>query len=365
MQVMANLLSNAAKFSPKGEAVEIGAARSGERQLRISITDHGAGIPESFQPKLFERFTQSDSSDTRAKGGTGLGLSISKAIVEKHGGEIGFASYKGVGTTFYMDLPLQALHPMHDERPDCGSEKKQRSILIIEDDPDVAALLKLMLLEEGFNGDIASDTAEARKLLRRNPHHYRAVTVDLLLPGQDGISFIDELRKDKATRSLPVIVVSAMADEAKRNLYGGAISVSDWLQKPIDQPRLLNAVKYATTFECIPQVLHVEDEADVHHIVSSMLQGQCELTWTTTLAASLEALAEGAFDLVLLDIGLPDGSGLDLLDVIEHHDKPPRVVIFSAQDIAQEHADRVSAVLIKSRTDNLALVKMITQAIEL
>jgi len=364
MQVMANLLSNAAKFSPKGEVVDISVAHSGEGQLRISITDHGSGIPESFQPKLFERFTQSDSSDTRKKGGTGLGLSISKAIVEKHGGMIGFVSREGVGTTFYMDLPLQTTHQIHDELSQEEPEQKQRSILILEDDPDVAALLKHMLVEEGFNGDIAYDTTEARKLLRLNPHRYKAITVDLLLPGQDGISFIEELRKDKMTRNLPVIIVSVMADEAKQNLSGGAISVSDWLQKPIDQPRLLDAIKHATTLGCIPRVLHVEDESDVHRVVSLMLQGLCELTWTTTLVASREALAEGAFDLVLLDIGLPDGSGLDLLDTIEHYVKPPRVVIFSAQDVSPEYADRVSAVLVKSRTDNLALAKMITQAIE-
>jgi DNA-binding response OmpR family regulator len=243
-------------------------------------------------------------------------------------------------------------------------ERKQRSVLIVEDDPDVAALLKFMLVEEGFNGDVANDADEARKLLQLNPNHYKAITVDLLLPGQDGVSFIDELRKDKATRDLPVVVVSAVADEAKRNLSGGAIGVADWLQKPIDQPRLLDAIKHATTSGRMPRVLHVEDEVDVHRVVSVMLQDICELTWTTTLAASREALAEDVFDLVLLDIGLPDGSGLDLLDTLEQYAKPPRVVIFSAQDVSQEYADRVSAVLGKSRTDNLALAKMITQAIE-
>ncbi len=364
MQVMANLLSNAAKFSPKGEVVEISVAHLGESQLRISITDHGPGIPESFQPKLFERFTQSDSSDTRQKGGTGLGLSIAKAITEKHGGTINFITREEIGTTFYLDLPLQVMHEVHSELSQMKPERMQRSILIVEDDPDIAVLLKRMLAEEGFNGDIAYDTDEARKLLQLNPGHYQAITVDLLLPGQDGISFIDELRKDKATRNLPVVVVSVMADETKRDLSGGAISVADWLQKPIDQPRLLDAIKRATTLDRIPRVLHVEDEADVHRVVSVMLQGLCELTWATTLTASREALSEDVFDLVLLDIGLPDGSGLDLLDTIEQYVKPPRVVIFSAQDVSQEYADKVSAVLVKSRTDNPALAKIIAKAIE-
>ncbi|MDH5766220.1 MAG: PAS domain S-box protein, partial [Gammaproteobacteria bacterium] len=99
MQVMNNLMSNAAKFSPPNETVEISAAIHNDT-IRISVTDNGPGIPEEFQPKLFDKFTQSDSSDNRAKEGTGLGLSITKMIVEKHGGRIGFISKQGIGTTF-------------------------------------------------------------------------------------------------------------------------------------------------------------------------------------------------------------------------------------------------------------------------
>ncbi len=105
IQVLNNLLSNAAKFSPKGEIVEISVLRHGNDILRISVTDYGSGIPESFQPRLYEKFTQSDSSDTRQKGGTGLGLSISKAIVEKHGGRIDYVTQKDIGTTMYFELP--------------------------------------------------------------------------------------------------------------------------------------------------------------------------------------------------------------------------------------------------------------------
>lgn len=107
LQVMANLLSNAAKFSPRGTTVEVSLARHHhhDEHLRISVTDRGPGIPESFQAKLFDKFTQADSSDTRSKGGTGLGLSISKAIIDKHGGEIGFITREGGGTTMYIELP--------------------------------------------------------------------------------------------------------------------------------------------------------------------------------------------------------------------------------------------------------------------
>jgi signal transduction histidine kinase len=104
MQVISNLLSNAAKFSPEESTVEISVELKNEK-ARISVTDKGSGIPAEFQSQIFERFTQVDSSSTRSVGGTGLGLHIAKAIVEKHCGTIGFRSNPGIGTTFFVNLP--------------------------------------------------------------------------------------------------------------------------------------------------------------------------------------------------------------------------------------------------------------------
>ncbi|MBT8005185.1 MAG: HAMP domain-containing histidine kinase, partial [Rhodospirillales bacterium] len=104
-QVIANLLSNAAKFSPGGGEVEISIAQQNS-VARVSISDHGPGIPEGFGDQLFERFTQVDSSATRQKGGTGLGLNISKSIVERHGGTIDYISEVDFGSTFFFTLPV-------------------------------------------------------------------------------------------------------------------------------------------------------------------------------------------------------------------------------------------------------------------
>ena len=120
IQALTNLLSNAVKFSPPDGSVTIAASqRSGV--VRIAITDRGPGIPESFRERLFQKFAQADSSDTRRRGGTGLGLSITKAIVEKLGGAIGYETWAGHGTTFYIDLSehyddqiLASAH--HDDR---------------------------------------------------------------------------------------------------------------------------------------------------------------------------------------------------------------------------------------------------------
>lgn len=107
IQVIVNLLSNAAKFSPLGATVEVRLIKLGD-YLRLAVTDRGEGISDEFKSRIFQKFAQADSSDTRQKGGTGLGLSISRTIVEKHGGRIDFQSQRGIGTTFFFDLPIAA-----------------------------------------------------------------------------------------------------------------------------------------------------------------------------------------------------------------------------------------------------------------
>ncbi len=107
VQVLTNLLSNGAKFSPKGGRVEVEVAPQGG-SVRVSVTDQGSGVPEEFQDRLFEKFAQADTSDSRLTGGTGLGLNISRSIIERFGGTIGFESSAGQGTTFYVDLPIVA-----------------------------------------------------------------------------------------------------------------------------------------------------------------------------------------------------------------------------------------------------------------
>jgi len=107
LQVMTNLLSNAAKFSPAGEAVEVSMEDLGTR-VRIGVHDHGPGIPENFRSRIFGRFAQADSSATRQKGGTGLGLAICKRLIELMNGHIGFTDREGGGTVFFFELPKHA-----------------------------------------------------------------------------------------------------------------------------------------------------------------------------------------------------------------------------------------------------------------
>jgi signal transduction histidine kinase len=114
LQVMTNLLSNAAKFSPRDAAVEITVSTHDDK-VRVAIHDNGPGIPEEFRARIFDKFSQADSSDARSKGGTGLGLSICKAIVENMNGRIAYDTELGKGSTFYFELPIAASVTADDE----------------------------------------------------------------------------------------------------------------------------------------------------------------------------------------------------------------------------------------------------------
>ncbi len=336
-QVVTNLLSNACKFSPRGGLVEIAAARCNGNRVRISVTDQGKGIPPQFQASIFEKFAQADISSTREKGGTGLGLSISKAIVERHGGRIGFESEPGVATTFAFELPEWG-GAAADPPPSGGPR-----ILICEDDVDIANLLVLMLEREGFGADVAVNATMAKRMVRER--RYAAMTVDLALPDQDGISLIRELRAEAATSRLPIVVVSVRAKEGRTELDGGALGVVDWLAKPIDEIQLL--------------ILHVEDDPDLQRVVAAIVAGESEVEPASSLAEARRCLAREHFDLVILDLALPDGSGLDRLTLLGNLTPPTPVLIFSAHEVDGEVASRAASVLVKSQTSNRELLETI------
>jgi PAS domain S-box-containing protein len=357
-QVLANLLSNAAKFSPRGGAVEVRAVRQPNGSVRIAVTDHGRGIPGDFQPRIFEKFAQADASSARQKGGTGLGLSISRAIVERHGGRMGFVTAPGEGTTFWFDLP-EWMAPLEDT---VASPDAPR-ILICEDDPDVATLLSLMLRQAGYWTDTASGAAEAKRLMEERS--YAAMTLDLMLPDQDGISLIRELRQKAETLPLPIVVVSARASEGRDELNGGAIGVVDWLVKPIDQDRLTRAVRRAVQSARggRARILHVEDDADLLRVVAALVEREADVEQALNLGEAREKLARERFDLLILDLALPDGSGLDLVPYVGSLKPPTPVVIFSAHDVDMAVASGVCSVLIKSQTSNRELLEKIQGAL--
>jgi PAS domain S-box-containing protein len=356
-QVLSNLLSNAAKFSPAGAAVVVSVERRGAA-ARVSVTDRGPGIPVEFRQRVFDRFAQADGSDTRKVGGTGLGLSIARGIAERHGGGLGFETEMGVGTTFHLDLPLPAPVPA---RAEAGPQVGRDRVLVCEDDPDLAQLIRLVVQQEGFAADVAASAAEAERFLAHAS--YAVMTLDLGLPDRSGLDLVRTVRADPRTAEMPIVVVSgSVGDEEVTPLF----RVVDWLGKPIDLERLVRSIRDAaslprrSTRAGLPEVLHVEDDPDTAQLVRLSLDGIARVTSVATLDAARRQLGTGSFDLLLLDVGLPDGSGLELLPSVESlGGRPLPVIVFSALDVDGGMIGRVEHALTKSRADMTDLVGMI------
>lgn len=374
MQILANLLSNAAKFSPAGDKVDISVIRNG-KGIRVAVSDHGIGISDEFRDQVFARFAQADSSDTRKKGGTGLGLAITKELVERMGGHIGFDSQPHVLTTFFIEFPewKQAAVAVSDETdgkilPDRMKNIQQgtsssRRVLICEDDHDIAALLRMMLQQHGLSADIAYSATQAKQMLAQGD--YAAMTLDLGLPDQDGVALIRELRETAATAEFPIVVISATAVEGKKELNGDAFNVVDWLCKPINPDRLESSIKQALRRipGRQPRILHVEDDNDIFQIVKSIAGDAAFLEQAGSLAEAKQSLNQSRYDLVILDLGLPDGSGAELLPVLNGTSPPTPVMIFSANELGSYESAKADAVLVKSRTDNEQLLATIKRLI--
>lgn len=340
MQVFANLISNAVKFSPKGEAVGIAATTYGG-QHRVSVSDRGRGIDAAFRARIFERFAQADSSDAREKGGTGLGLSIVKEIVTRLGGTVSFDSAPGQGTTFHVTLP--AATPEEAE----GAVDR---LLICERDPDLAAKMADALAGTGMACDRVHSSAQAMKAVQER--RYRLVLVDSNLPSGGGIALVRGLRQIEGMRAVPILMISA--DKRQGGIEVEALQIVDWLQKPLRLDRLVASVRRLVDKAQqagTPRLLHVDDDPDVLRLVATALEGQVDIVSVESLKAARAALAGAAFDLAILDLGLSDGSGLDLLPDLRRDDAPPvPVIIFSAQDADPDVARTVEAYLTKART---------------
>ena len=361
VQVLTNLLANAAKFSPRGASVRISVQVSNGR-VRIAVTDSGPGIPAAFQHRIFQKFSQADASDARQKGGTGLGLAISRALVEAMSGTIGFDSSTS-GTCFWVELPCTG---PATQLPSPAPERAHGArILVCEDDPDFAELIRFVLEEAGYRPDIAYSAAAAKSMLRQ--HAYDAMTLDIGLPDQDGISLIRELRGEAYARNLPVVVVTATRVAGQARL-GGELAIADWLEKPVDHKRLLAALDNSRNDSegsaDRPRILHVEDDHDVHRFVEALIPNIATIDHAYDLQAARALLSENAYDLVILDLGLPDGSGWSLVPVIASKQPKPRVVVFSASELSGHDSQQFAACLLKSSTDNDRLLSTLRTQIQ-
>lgn len=218
--------------------------------------------------------------------------------------------------------------------------------------------------KQGYDSEIAytAEDAESMALTGR----FDAVTVDLMLPDVDGLTLMRNLRAHDSTKSLPVVVVSAAVDSTPDSVKASCVEIVDWLSKPIDESQFSAAIEaaIAKSTNCTAKILHVEDDVDLSNILRGMLPSNIELVSASSLAEAEDALKSAEYDLVILDVMLPDGSGLDLLQLLRSngHARTP-ALLFSAQEFDGTISEQVAGALVKSRTSNGELLDAIDSLI--
>jgi CheY-like chemotaxis protein/anti-sigma regulatory factor (Ser/Thr protein kinase) len=352
-QIVYNLLSNAVKFSDNGQRVTLRARRvprsavgkvSGswpvhgfpladneyEEFLEICVSDHGIGISEPNMAKLFQAFSQIDSSLARKFEGTGLGLAMVKQLAELHGGTVAVASQEGQGARFAAWLPLRTSAQAASHLPLAAEVAvpvtvEERFALVVEDDDEAAELVRGLLEAESFTV-LRAATATAALLLAPQ-HDLSLITLDLELPGSDSWDLLVRIRESKTLAHVPVVITTGSAD---RNLAmnGGAAAV---LQKPISRGQLnasLANLGLQPTPEHTYTVLVVDDDAKNVEVIAAFLPTPAYAVVRAYGGSEAITLAKRLRpDVILLDLMMPEVSGFDVVEALQRKYDTSRIPI--------------------------------------
>jgi adenylate cyclase len=360
-QALMNLVSNAAKFTSNG-TVTVSAARKwtpdGE-QVEFAVADTGIGMSPDQLAKLFQEFSQADSSTTRKYGGTGLGLAISRRFCQMMGGDISVESELGRGSKFLIELPVHVGDVEAQARPEAsrpraaGSMQPAPLILVVDDDPTVREVVGRYLVREGFTFAEAVGGREGLRLARElNP---AAITLDITMPDLDGWTVLAAIKGDPTLADIPVILLT-IVDEKNR---GFALGASEYLVKPIDRDKLIRVLRRL----CSPSggsILVVDDDEISRGGLKNALQ---QAGWKVAEAdngqIALTRLNEARPSAILLDLMMPEMDGFEFLDEVrrheEWHDIP--IIVITARDVTAEDRarlnGRVESVIRKAGRDDM------------
>ncbi len=381
-QILKNLLSNAFKFTDQGSvtvgfhrpAAGVNLSKSGlisERAVAFSVRDTGVGIPNDKQMQVFEAFQQADGGTTRKYGGTGLGLSISRELAKLLGGEIQLVSQPGKGSIFTLLLPLDlavgdkyrkapvekrevAVSPPLSTGPSVVSESPaslqsipddreqlqegERIILIIEDDANFAKILLDQCHAKGFKA-LTSATGETGLGLAEK-YLPTAIILDIRLPGMNGWTVLNALKANHATRHIPVHVMSVQ-EASIDAMQKGAIG---FLSKPVSREGLDDAFERIEVMveKKIKDLLIVEDNDRQRLCIGNLISdNDVHIVEAESGATAMATLRERDFDCVILDLGLPDMTGFELLKAMEEEEgiRVPPVIVYTGKDPLQRRGD--------------------------
>jgi PAS domain S-box-containing protein len=346
-QIMYNLLSNAIKFTPDGGRIRMTARRAaGEGAVEIAVADTGIGIAPIDQERIFREFEQLDSAYVRQQQGTGLGLALTRKLIDLHGGRIWVESEVGRGSTFRFVLPNRARQrpspaPFAIPREAVVSVESGPLVLVVEDDPRAGDLLGHYLKEAGYRVAHASSGAQAIALAKSLKPD--AITLDILLPGEDGMAILGQLKGATETKAIPVVVVS-ITDHRELGYSLGAV---EWLVKPVQRDSFVTAVRRTIgtlPAGAPPRVLIVDDEPATVELLTDLLaaQGFRAMTAHNGREGIEMALAQRP-DVIVLDLIMPGESGFDVVRRLRDHPwgRNVPILVFTGKDLSAEDRGRL------------------------
>ncbi|HEY9253997.1 MAG TPA: response regulator [Stenotrophomonas sp.] len=379
-QILKNLLANALKFTEHG-SVSLKVQAHGPRRMRFVVCDTGIGIARDQTEVIFEAFRQADGSTRRRFGGTGLGLSISRDLALRMGGAISVESEPGRGSCFTLELPVDGAPAEAADMPlpapakpvpsstlaerlptapptpvvraaptalpteSVEDDRHRRSrpgrlILAVEDDVDFARALVALAHDLDFDCVVAPTAEQALALAAElRPS---GILLDIGLPDVSGLSVLERLKRDPATRHIPVHVVSAV-ERTQVALELGAVG---FLIKPATRERLASAIEQLeqTSARAMRRLLIVEDDQELRENLQLLLaRDQLEIIAVGTIAEAIEQLVGATFDCMVTDLALPDGSGYDLLERMAGHDAVafPPVIVYTGRALTRDEEQRL------------------------
>jgi CheY-like chemotaxis protein/two-component sensor histidine kinase len=344
-QALFNLLSNASKFTEAG-TIRLTATRTaanGGEIVAFSVTDEGIGMTPEQLDKIFDAFTQADSSTTRNFGGTGLGLAITREFARLLGGDIAVTSEPGKGSCFTIRLPAQApdpsLAPASLDSEASARLPSRGLVLVIDDDPAVRELLGRHLAKNGYRIETAPSGEAGMRLARELLPD--AITLDVLMPHMDGWAVLAAIKADKKLAHIPVIMVSIVDDRK----MGFSLGAAEYLTKPVNYERLITVLRKHCPERQQGHVLIVEDDPGMREVFRRHLdQDGWSIAEAENGKVGLEQLKERSPDVILLDLMMPEMDGFEFLDRMRKRkgwrDIP--VIVVTAKTLTVEDRKRLS-----------------------
>ena len=330
LQVLTNLLSNAVKFSPPNSTVSV-MLRPGVSGVTLSVIDHGRGIPADKLEAVFGRFQQVDASDSRQKGGSGLGLAICRTIVLQHSGRIWAERNPIRGTTFRVFLPY---HPVPLEAPATLPDNETGSGTVVMAGASADARLRIAgpLTRHGYR---VIETANVEQTLAASHNGVEAILLDTSLDGMNGWEILPLLRRLDPEARTPVVLLS-LGETTPSSPQ--PIGIAGWVARPLNEDALLVELSRVL---CGPgekaRILIVEDDRDLSSVIASVFARESiAVEQAHSLKRALELCFTFKPHLLVLDIGLPDGDGFNVVDWLRQHESLAKLplVVYSGRDLS-------------------------------